>query len=100
MIAAMTTTRHVNLGADVVVAPARPADAPEVARLAALDDAPFPLGPLLLATVDGRLVAALPLGGGRPIADPFTATDEVVALLRMRAEQIVSRARWLRQRAA
>src|SRR5581483_12038246 len=47
------------------------ADAPRLARLAALDSAVAPRGPALVAEVDGQLRAALPLDGGRPIADPF-----------------------------
>jgi len=35
-----------------------------------------------------RMLAALPLGSGRPIADPFEPTAEIVALLELRAEQL------------
>jgi hypothetical protein len=57
-------------------------------RLAALDSARPPGGPALIAEADSRILAALPLGSGRPIADPFEPTAEIVALLALRAEQI------------
>jgi hypothetical protein len=34
------------------------------------------------------MLAALPIGSGRPIADPFEPTAEIVALLQLRAEQL------------
>ena len=57
-------------------------------RLAALDSGPIPLRPALVAEQDGELVAALPLRGGRAIADPFRRSAEAVALLELRAEQL------------
>jgi hypothetical protein len=54
-------------------------------RLAALDDAPALEGPALLALIDGEAVAALSLGDGRVVANPFVRTDSVVSLLRLRA---------------
>jgi hypothetical protein len=67
---------------------AAPADAPAVARLAVLDSATAPTGPLLLAEVDGTLRAALALTGGKVIADPFYASAPLVPLLRARALQL------------
>ena len=63
-------------------------DLSELARLAALDSASPPRGPALVAEADSRMLAALPLGSGRPIADPFEPTAEIVALLMLRAEQL------------
>jgi hypothetical protein len=57
-------------------------------RLAALDSASPPRGPALIAEADSRILAALPLGSGRPIADPFEPTAELVALLELRRAQI------------
>jgi hypothetical protein len=57
-------------------------------RLAVLDSAPEPRGPMLVAERDGILVAALPLGGGRAIADPFEPTAGVVGLLELRRTQL------------
>jgi hypothetical protein len=42
----------------------------------------------LVAEVDGRLRAALPLDGSTPIADPFFRGAELVDLLRLRAAQL------------
>jgi len=48
-----------------------------------------PVGGLaLVAEVDGRLRAALPLDGGAPIADPFYRGAELLELLRLRAAQL------------
>jgi len=63
-------------------------DAPALARLAALDSSRPLRGPALVAESDSRLLAALPLGSGRPIADPFEPTAELVALLELRREQL------------
>src|SRR5215218_5579418 len=63
-------------------------DESALARLAALDSASPPRGPALIAEADSRVLAALPLGSGRPIADPFERTTEIVALLQLRAAQL------------
>jgi hypothetical protein len=64
------------------------ADAQALRRLAELDTAFEPTGPALVAEVDGRLRAALPLDGGAPIADPFHRGVELIELLRVRAAQL------------
>jgi hypothetical protein len=66
----------------------RPDDESGLARLAALDSSTPPPGPALVAEADSRLLAALPLGSGRAIADPFEPTAEVVALLELRKRQL------------
>lgn len=65
------------------------ADAAALSRLAQLDSAPS-LEPVavLVAEVGGELRAALPLDGGRAIADPFQRTAELVAMLDERARQL------------
>ena len=63
-----------------------------VARLAALDSTHPPRGPALIAEADSRMLAALPLGAGRAVADPFEHTAELVALLELRRSQIESAA--------
>ena len=66
-----------------------PADGPALGRLAQLDSAPAPQPvPMLVAEVGGELCAALPLDGGRAIADPFRPTAELVAILGERARQL------------
>ena len=54
-------------------------------RLSALDSANVPFGPTLVAEVDGEPKAALALRDDRVIADPFSHTSDLVALLRMHA---------------
>ena len=72
---------------------ASPDDAEELERLAALDSARVPPGPILLAEVDGELLAALPLRGGGALADPFRATAELIGLLELREAQLRGRDR-------
>jgi hypothetical protein len=57
-------------------------DAADIARIAALDSGHAPEGEAMLAFVDEELRAVVPLGGGRPLADPFHRTAELVELLR------------------
>jgi hypothetical protein len=45
---------------------------------------------MLIAEVAGELRAAVPLYGGRPLADPFHPTAELVALLVERQRQIAA----------
>ena len=74
--------------ADVVIRRATSNDGPALAALSALDSAAMPFGPTLVAEVAGVPRAVLPLDGGRSFGDPFARTDELVALLELRAEQI------------
>ena len=64
------------------------ADAQRLRRLAQLDSTGVPSGPALIAEVDGRLRAALPLDDGDAIADPFHRGRELIELLRLRATQL------------
>lgn len=65
------------------------ADTPALRRLAELDSAPQPEPvPMLVAEVGGELRAALPIGGGPAIADPFQRTAELIAMLSQRARQL------------
>ena len=69
------------------------ADEAALSRLAQLDSAPPPApAPMLVAEVGGELRAALPLDGGRVIADPFQRSTELVAILVERARQLEARA--------
>lgn len=74
--------------AAVTTRPLRARDVPAVRRLAALEAKPLPAGPVLVAEVDGSVEAALPLAGGQPVANPFAATADVLALLEVRAQQV------------
>jgi hypothetical protein len=64
------------------------ADDGALQRLAQLDRAAAPAGPALVAEIDGRLRAALPLDGGPAIADPRHDGLDLVELLRLRAVQL------------
>src|SRR4051812_24566900 len=75
---------------EIIVRSATAADEFQLARLAALDSGRPVAGSALVAESDARIVAALPLGSGRPIADPFEPTSGVVALLELRATQLRS----------
>ena len=69
-------------------------------RLASLDSAPVPPGPLLLAERDGELRAALSLSDGRAVADPFHPTAAIVDLLAAVAAPEPARRGLLRRRIA
>ena len=62
-----------------------------VAYLSELDEAERLSGDVLVAYDGDRAVAAMSLADGRAVADPFTRTDHVLALLRLRAQQQRSR---------
>jgi hypothetical protein len=72
----------------VTVRQAHPSDAVALGRLASLDSGHAPAGAALVAESDARILAALPLGSGRAIADPFEPTAELVALLELRRDQL------------
>ena len=61
------------------------ADRPRLERLAELDSHPVPRGEVVLAEINGRLVAAVGVDGSA-IADPFERTTRVVAMLRRQVE--------------
>jgi len=57
-------------------------------RLAVLEGRTSPHVRCVLAEVGGEVVAALPLGGGEPLSDPFRPTAHLLPLLRLRASQL------------
>jgi hypothetical protein len=72
----------------VLIRAASPRDRRRLRRLAQLDSAPEPRGAMLVAEREGALVAAVPLAGGRVIADPFELTADAVSLLELRRAQL------------
>jgi hypothetical protein len=65
------------------------ADAADLLRLARLDSQGRPpAGKLVVAVDHGDLVAAISVDSDAVIADPFKATAPIVAMLRLRAEQL------------
>lgn len=67
---------------------AEPVDESVLRRLASLDSSRLPAGPLLVGEMGGSIQAAVPVLGGRAIANPFVRTAELVTLLEMRAKQL------------
>jgi hypothetical protein len=59
-------------------------DSDVLKQLSELDSARPVSQPAVVALVDGRPVAAASLSDGRVVADPFTETADVVALLQAR----------------
>ena len=75
----------------IAIRAATPADGRVLIRLATLDSAPTPSGPVLIAEADGEPKAALSLRDDRVVADPFSRTAELVALLRLHAQALAAR---------
>jgi hypothetical protein len=67
------------------------ADSEAVEKLAELDSGASLEGPVLGIEIEGRLLAAIEIESGRVIADPFSRTSELRALLKLRASQLDSR---------
>jgi hypothetical protein len=63
-------------------------DASALRTLAELDEAPELDGEVLLASLDAEPVAAMSLRDGRVVSNPFVATSDAVALLRLRARHL------------
>ena len=72
----------------LTVRTATPRDADALRLLAALEGVNMPSGDVLVAQLGADVVAALPLGGGRAIADPFRPSAQFVELLKLRARQL------------
>lgn len=80
--------RNTSHTSEITVRPADHTDSRALLELAALDSAQVPAGALVLAESDGEIVAAVPVDGGRAIADPFRGTAMLVEMLEFRAAQI------------
>jgi hypothetical protein len=64
------------------------ADETQLRRLAHMDSARPLSGQALIAEQGGSVIAALSLADGAAIADPFVASADAVAMLRVRAAQL------------
>jgi hypothetical protein len=73
-------------------------DLDAVERLAQLDSSRPPEGRLLGAEVEERLLAVISLDTGESVADPFSRTVELRALLELRAAQLRRRDQGRRER--
>ena len=77
----------------IVIRRAEAHDSAALGRLVELAERPVPpRQPVLLAESDGQLVAAVSTATGETVSDPFVATADVIALLRLRARQLDSAA--------
>jgi len=63
-------------------------DRDELIRLAQRDATTVPDGALVVGEIGGRIRAAVAIESGRTIADPFSRTTDLVALLHARVDQI------------
>jgi hypothetical protein len=68
-------------------------------RLAALNDLPTPVGPHLMAEIDGTVIAAMPLGSGPALGDPFRQTGSLISLLETWKKQLAGQRRRSRSQA-
>jgi hypothetical protein len=80
-------------GESVVLRLCGVSDDPQLDELASFDGTQIVPGRYVVAEVDGRIAAAMPLAGGDVVSDPFRRTAHLLPLLRMRAEQLTSPAR-------
>jgi hypothetical protein len=80
------------IGIDVLIRLAGPEDNADLIRLAQLEGGRPPVGRVLVAEVEGEVLAALGLGGagGRPrvLADPFRPTAGLADLLWLRSAHL------------
>jgi hypothetical protein len=72
----------------VIVRLAGETDSGALRRLAERDGRSAPRGPLLVAEVDGRLLAARSLADGKAIADPFVHSAHLAELLALRSAHL------------
>ena len=63
-------------------------DGRQLRRVAELDSSPLPRRELLIAELDGEILAAVSMADARAIADPFRPTADLVELLHARAAQL------------
>ncbi len=72
---------------EIVIRHRLPTDDAALQRLSDLTGRRLPHGHLLVAEVEGQLVAVIG-EDGRSLGDPFRVTVDVVELLRLRADQL------------
>lgn len=72
----------------LVIRRAAPGDDGALARLAALEGRDGLRGEVLIASVRGTVAAAIGVGTGEVLADPFRPTADLTELLRLRARQV------------
>ena len=80
--------------ATLTLRPATDADADAIARLVEMEEADTLTGEILLAELDGYVIAALTVGDDRAVADIFRPTADIVALLRERRDHVLRARRY------
>ena len=70
--------------------PADDADRAAVERLAEMEDAELLGGEVLVAELDGYVIAALSIAHGRAVADTSRSTTGIVRLMQERREQLLA----------
>jgi hypothetical protein len=66
----------------------RPKDAAALRRISQLEGRPLPAEPMLVAEVDGQLLAARSLARRETVADPFHHTAGLIELLDLRSAHL------------
>jgi len=80
----------ITASSEIRIRAAHESDLAAVARVAGRDTHEPPAWPILVAEVGSDIRAAISLTDGEVIADPFHRTDELVAMLRIRAREAAS----------
>jgi hypothetical protein len=73
---------------NITIRVATASDQAAIRRLAVLDSAFPPTGEVLLAEAGNELWAAVSVGSGHAVADPFRPSADLVELLRLRAARL------------
>jgi hypothetical protein len=64
-------------------------DLPALRRLAALNSRPLPKGVILVAELDGEIIAGVPLESDEPaLGDPSRPTEDVQRMLELQARSL------------
>ena len=72
----------------ITIRPADSQDAPRLRLLAGLDSQPELAGPAVIAEIGGEPWAAVEVGSGRTVADPFRPSAAIAALARAHAQTL------------
>ena len=86
----METNQNIN---GITIRRLGPADEAAVERLVELDSGRRPTGELMGVEIEGRLLVASSIATGETVADPFSRTAELRALLEVRIAQMSGKAR-------
>ena len=89
MPATQTPNETNAINAELTIRRARVADERPLLRLAGRDSSSRPRGEVLVAELNGELVAARSLTNGQAIADPFRPTAAIAELVAARATALV-----------